>query len=452
MGGGTPAEPSSPKSKELEAEHQSVSSQQTRTGGSLYSSPPSGYGNNIDEDEGPASRSARAIESLQPGGRLTTTCIQLVLDAFDPERFRIVDHAYIDCRNPRPRPALRASSQSNMLAPIHLEDARGHWTLATIQSGTACFYDSALAPAHEKRARKALNVFYQSQQQPKASSSSSQLAFKVHDCPQQNNDFDCGVFILVAALHIVADRPFPDCIDGSTWRFIFRAALDVLGTGGVSDTNVCCKDGGLAASNRTEIARRQHFQSYLRQRLDGLQRKLTNLEDKVKEIQNVSTTLNTLQERRKEIHDDLTTELAEWDTDCEHLAYMESDATLHLKRSRTTVEEYLQRALDRARRSRAAVSTKIEKSAPKELSIARAVVCASTLYEQYQGRLEDVQAEQKEVLLAIIAIDLHEGQARAERHTWLRELRGKHEADGEVVKRNDQINHTENLDEAQASL
>lgn len=131
---------------------------------------------------------------------------------------------------------------------------------------------------------------------------------------------------------------------------------------------------------------------------------------------------------------------------------MESDATLHLKRSRTTVEEYLQRALDRARRSRAAVSTKIEKSAPKELSIARAVVCASTLYEQYQGRLEDVQAEQKEVLLAIIAIDLHEGQARAERHTWLRELRGKHEADGEVVKRNDQINHTENLDEAQASL
>lgn len=55
----------------------------------------------------------------------------------------------------------------------------------------------------------------------------SDLAYGVQDCPQQNNDFDCGVFILVAALHIVADRPFPDCIDGSTWRFIFRAALDV---------------------------------------------------------------------------------------------------------------------------------------------------------------------------------------------------------------------------------
>lgn len=116
------------------------------------------------QDDPPESTIKRAILSLQPNERLTTTCIESLIRIFNPGDLRILDPAYIDCENPLPKPALGISPNKTLLIPLHHRDGHGHWTLAAVVNNiTAYFYNSWISLKYDQQAWKALDVFCRSQ-------------------------------------------------------------------------------------------------------------------------------------------------------------------------------------------------------------------------------------------------------------------------------------------------
>lgn len=48
--------------------------------------------------------------------------------------------------------------------------------------------------------------------------------FKVEHMPQQTDDVECGIFLLVAALYVIADKPLLQRFEPQPWRRLFRSA------------------------------------------------------------------------------------------------------------------------------------------------------------------------------------------------------------------------------------
>ena len=162
-----------------------------------------------------------ALNSLQPQCWLSSTAIELVLSLCPSKGFRVFDPLAYDIGQPeikniKPTP----NSVQYALLPLY---HREHWTLALfdLKNHTITCYDSLLGEitnAHRDALLKFANNF---------KIETFRWTFQYGNQAKQENSYDCGVFVLVTSLHILADSICPPFYDCSLWRALFRALLTI---------------------------------------------------------------------------------------------------------------------------------------------------------------------------------------------------------------------------------
>ncbi|KAL9011939.1 MAG: hypothetical protein Q9173_003259 [Seirophora scorigena] len=173
-----------------------------------------------------------------------------------------------------------------------------------------------------------------------------------------DNGVDCGMLVLVAALYITADRPFPECIGANTWRIILRAALDTsssvsdpqvleslssLGPNGSSDTSVDYGQDVLVASAEIpEVARRERSHVDLRKRIKDLLHAPAHFKERIKGIDEILVMLEIIRKRRNELYDLVENEYEAITAECERFAQLlDTVLTLGFTRYGAVVEASL---------------------------------------------------------------------------------------------------------------
>ncbi|KAI4265803.1 MAG: hypothetical protein L6R38_009167 [Xanthoria sp. 2 TBL-2021] len=164
-----------------------------------------------------------AVGTLRPGEWLSATAIELVLSMCFVQEVRV----YHGFSLLQPSTSDRLGQPKIILLPIHHQS---HWILAKVgvESRLITLYDF-LSDALVGLAKQALLHFCT----PLADDIASWSFIAVHS-PTQTNDYDCGVFLLITALHILAGSDLPSSYNCSVWRTIFEAML-----GGSNNAPTC---------------------------------------------------------------------------------------------------------------------------------------------------------------------------------------------------------------------
>ena len=169
---------------------------------------------------------------LQPGRWLEGTLILHILRqvvALSPISMRVVDPLLV---KGQPLPARVVDDLTcppkftAILAPVHLGEAGGaqHWVLAAISPTSVRILDSLPGATDKAEVRAKLRHVMATV----GLEENAEISFQ--QCPSQRNSVDCGVAVIVNAIHIVARRPIPspDTCDYGIWRRVLIA----LATGG----------------------------------------------------------------------------------------------------------------------------------------------------------------------------------------------------------------------------
>ncbi len=162
-----------------------------------------------------------ALSSLQPQCWLSSTAIELVLSLCPSKSFRVFDPLAYDIEQPeisniKPTP----NNVQYALLPLY---HREHWTLALLdlKNHTITYYDSLPGQntiAHRDALLKFADNF---------KTETFRWTFQYGNQAKQENCYDCGVFVLVTSLHILAGSICPPFCDCSLWRALFRALLTI---------------------------------------------------------------------------------------------------------------------------------------------------------------------------------------------------------------------------------
>lgn len=178
----------------------------------------------------------RSVLNLQPGKPLTATTIVTIIDilaphpvdvcVLDPAKYAIDSQApefHLPKSNPRPQ---------QILIPLHHAKLK-HWTLA-----------------HIDISRKAISHYDSLPQSATVDSRSEIIGSKLHrscqildgtgeewsifheDTPKQPNTYDCGIYVILIACHLLHQLPIPGHIGGSVWRLVF---IEILSAGCLGD-------------------------------------------------------------------------------------------------------------------------------------------------------------------------------------------------------------------------
>ncbi|KAL8692264.1 MAG: hypothetical protein Q9218_002680 [Villophora microphyllina] len=154
-----------------------------------------------------------AIQSLDPKQLVSATAIELTLRtilAFDDhDAFRVLDPSYLDLSDPVP-----AISKPPSLADINPSNQ------------VISYYDSNSSTRVEGLAKKMLLAFVK---HLSTGRDDSMWAFQVMGSAQQENFYDCGIFVLVNTLSLVLSdfqppnpKMFVDC---ALWRVVFQSLI-----------------------------------------------------------------------------------------------------------------------------------------------------------------------------------------------------------------------------------
>ena len=169
----------------------------------------------------PSTNLEGALSSLQPQCWLSSTAIELVLSLCSNNTFRVFDPLTYDIGQPETR-NIRPTLEDVQYALLPLYH-REHWTLSLfdVKNHTITYYDSL--PGQNIDAHKDALLKFANDIKP----GTFQWAFQYDDQAKQENFYDCGVFVLVTSLHILASSVCPPLYDCCLWRAVFRALLTV---------------------------------------------------------------------------------------------------------------------------------------------------------------------------------------------------------------------------------
>ncbi len=161
--------------------------------------------------------------TLQPGEQLSSTAIHEVISCVKPADCYVFDPLFFKNQS-----VFRFSNGfhiedtiTRILLPIH-DSQRKHWYLAvlTISDSTIEIYDSMSCKEQSLSQSTHLESFAQlvkPQQQP--------WTVRLAECPQQDNGYDCGIYMIVNALQVMAQGSIPAFYDCATWRLLCRSLL-----------------------------------------------------------------------------------------------------------------------------------------------------------------------------------------------------------------------------------
>lgn len=164
-----------------------------------------------------------ALTSLEPKHPISATAIQLVLETFASAGCRVLDPLFLNTNKGAGKPpALKGLDPQveRLIVPLHHDKAQ-HWTLAFIDipSHKTRHFDS-LPLKSANRVKRVLEEFATSLDER----SNDPWVTTTESFCRQNNSFDCGIYVLVAAIFLMAQQQPPtDLHDCSPWRLIFRA-------------------------------------------------------------------------------------------------------------------------------------------------------------------------------------------------------------------------------------
>lgn len=170
-----------------------------------------------------------ALCSLDDNQWLSTTAIDLLLRMIPCDNAKIYDGSFMCVEQPESmlnKTSIHRANNHITLFPTNHRSC--HWTLVVLDPSTTQieFYDSLHDPKYEKEARAATRYWLQKLSTlDKADINQVPWFFKVIDCPKQSNTNDCGISVLVCAIHRILDLTLPKSINLTLWRRVLRAAL-----------------------------------------------------------------------------------------------------------------------------------------------------------------------------------------------------------------------------------
>ncbi|EON68414.1 hypothetical protein W97_07738 [Coniosporium apollinis CBS 100218] len=177
----------------------------------------------------PTTDKAGALSSLTEKAWLSATCVDLLLNIFKTEGFKILDHAFVCIENPQhfDNKQLRVKDDESVVIQSLL--VSDHWTVAFIDLKTGIVHHldslrmeaSSMIPAVRQAALERLTKLLSRDKHLRH----LKWTFVAKECPKQDNTYDCGVYMLVSILHHMAGLPQPQSINAGVWRRAFRATL-----------------------------------------------------------------------------------------------------------------------------------------------------------------------------------------------------------------------------------
>lgn len=195
-----------------------------------------------------------ATANLQPCEWLTDATISSVLDLVPRVSIQILSGSYLTednyCTIGTGRLRIR-NGATKVVAPVPLKYPSLHWCLGVFDLGlkTVTLYNSW---PHEQYSAVARSVLMRcgdhiSQQNPQYEG-----PWEWHEAlefPQQDNGWDCGVFTLVAAIHIMLDITPPTIINGTLWRSLFLTLVNKVG---LAQTPQACTSASASVTAKEE--------------------------------------------------------------------------------------------------------------------------------------------------------------------------------------------------------
>lgn len=169
-----------------------------------------------------------ALQSLAPEAWLSATCIEIVLNTIRPMHCRVIDNTLIpsiqDLDTLLSRPLLQLGIETQLWVVIH---HRAHWIMVVVdlESGKVDVFDPLQGHIPHREVSTIVQAFLAYLHKHDKCCDLSWKVSSLNVC-QQSNTFDCGLCILVIALCLVGQHPFPTKVHSLCWRQAFRWLLD----------------------------------------------------------------------------------------------------------------------------------------------------------------------------------------------------------------------------------
>lgn len=241
------------------------------------------------------------------------------------------------------------------------------------------------------------------------------------------------MYVVIAAMYLMARRPLPECFHVDTWRFVLRVALDVsISQSDDRPPEPPSSPHRLEPPNSSvdptqhacaEIARREHHQADLRKRVEHMRRASASLNDRVQGLDEVLELLTVLQQQRDGLHVQIGKEQEIHTAECAKIErLMRTIPGYGFALSQAAIEQVLAEAHAKAISSRDKIDLSLGRSAVKQAVVAKAVAVAASLGQSYRERLAGIRWQQRIARDEIIEIERLEETLRAERGRWMEEL------------------------------
>lgn len=220
-----------------------------------------------------------AIANLQPYQRLTDTAISSILNLVPQVSIQVLDGSYLShdnyCATSTGRLRIKDGVRK-IVTPVPLKHPSLHWCLGVfdLELKTITLYNSW---PHEQYSAVARSILMRCGEHISRQNSQHEGPWEWHEAskfPQQDNGWDCGIFVLVAAIHIILDMSLPTIIDGTLWRSLL---LTLVNKAGGTQMSQACTSTFVSVSLADEVKDEMDF-AKLQSSISSINSLLDNLQ------------------------------------------------------------------------------------------------------------------------------------------------------------------------------
>jgi len=169
----------------------------------------------------------KMLDSLLPGMQLLTSAVTNGLLMVHNDDFVIIDHEYF---HSDANTVLRINLQKRVkkvLMPLHHISPHKHWTLCCMDlvTGLVQYYDPLDDSRYFLLVKDRLLSLCRKFIDRREHGEKIEPKLELMKGPRQNNGYDCGVYVAVAGLYLLAELEIPQSVPCNLWRLVLRSAL-----------------------------------------------------------------------------------------------------------------------------------------------------------------------------------------------------------------------------------